>query len=97
MRVLAGGQRFQAGQRLGQREIRQVVLAKKIEEFRAQTDAGVEFGIGAGDVGAELDQVFGIAISGERAADFAGGLLLRGARRWRCVRRLTEWRMSMAG
>src|ERR1035437_8131523 len=41
-------------------------------------DTCVELRIGARDVGAELDQVLGIAVGGERAANFARGLLLRG-------------------
>ena len=74
-----GGQGFQPGERLFQRGSCQVVLAEKIEKFGAEADAGVELGIRAGDIGAELDQVFGVAVGRQGVADFAGGLLLRGA------------------
>ena len=65
-------------ERLRQRRIGQVILAEEIEQLGAQTDAGVELRIGARDVGAELDQVLGVAVGGERAANLARGLFLRG-------------------
>ena len=95
--VHARGELFQTRERLGQRRIGQVILAEEIEQLGAQTDAGVELRVGARDVGAELDQVFGVAVGGQRlprilrAASFCAGVAMA------LVSRLTEWRMSMAG
>ena len=93
----ARGQFFQARQRLRQRGVRQVILAEEVEQLGAQPDAGVELRIRARNIGAELDQVFGIAVGGQRAANLARRPPSAPGVAMALVRRLTECRISMAG
>ena len=61
-----------------------VVLAEEIEQFRPEPDAGVEPGVRTGNVGAELDQVFGIPIHCQRLPQIARRRLLGGSGQRRC-------------
>src|ERR1035438_6753502 len=69
--IQSRGQLVEARQGLGQRGVGQMVLAQEVEQRGAQTDAGVELRIGARHVGAELDQILGVAVGGEGGANFA--------------------------
>src|ERR1035438_583582 len=45
-----------------------VVLTQEVQQLRTQADAGIQHGVGAGHVSAQLDEVFEIAVGGERLA-----------------------------
>ena len=50
---------------------------KRVISLRERID-GVEFGIGAGDISAQVDQVFRLPVERERFADLPGVVGLRG-------------------
>ena len=102
------GEALSRGQQSGHAHSGQPVFPDSCEAFAralarnrmisdAGFDAGVEARIRAGGVGAEIDQVFGLAIERQSFADFAGMLrFCSGVASCDC-RRLTESSTWMAG
>ena len=63
---------------LGGRAVVPVLLQEGLD-LGPERARGVDLGVGAGDVGADLDQLLGVAVRGEQPAQGSGGGLLLGA------------------